>query len=188
MTASIPADLPDQQGKNTGSPQASEPVFLLVGQLRSAHGVHGEITMEVLTDFPERLRHNRTVYAGDDHKPLKIEKTRGKDKLMIISFQEITDRDEVLAYRNELLYIRIEELPDLPEGDYYYHQMIGLKVVDEAGQSIGILTEILETGANDVFVVKPETGPEVLLPAIESVILNVNLENQEITVRPQIWD
>ena len=188
MTALTPADSPDQQGKNTGSPQASEPVFLLVGQLRSAHGVHGEITMEVLTDFPERLRPNRTVYAGDLHKPLRIERTRWKDKLMIVSFQGITDRDAVLAYRNQLLYIRTEEIPELPDGDYYYHQLIGLKVVDEAGQSVGILTEILETGANDVFVVKPETGPEVLLPAIEAVILTVNLEKQEITVKPQIWD
>ena len=188
MTASLPADSPDQQGKNTGSPLASEPVFLLVGQLRSAHGVKGEINMEVLTDFPERLRPNRTVYAGDNHQPLRIDRTRWKDKLLIISFQGINGRDEVSAFRNQLLYIRTEEIPELPDGDYYYHQMIGLKVVDEAGQSVGILTEILETGANDVFVVIPEVGPEVLLPAIEAVILGVNLEKQEITVRPPVWD
>lgn len=107
---------------------------------------------------------------------------------MIISFQGINGRDEVSAFRNQLLYIRTEEIPELPDGDYYYHQMIGLKVVDEAGQSVGILTEILETGANDVFVVIPEVGPEVLLPAIEAVILGVNLEKQEITVRPPVWD
>jgi 16S rRNA processing protein RimM len=187
MTDSRPAETPDQQGKNTGSPQASEPVFLLVGRLRSAHGVKGEITMEVITDFPERLRPDRTVYVGDDYKPLRIDQTRWKDKLLIISFHGISDRDAISVYRTQPIYIKTEEMPDLPEGDYYHHQLIGLQVVDESGSSLGTMAEILETGANDVFVVKPELGPELLLPVIESVILNVNLEKGEITVRPQVW-
>jgi len=150
--------------------------------------VRGEITMEVLTDFPERLRPNRTVYIGEQHEPRRIAHTRAKDQLMIVAFQGIADRDAVSVYRNQPLYVRTEDLPQLPDGDYYYHQLIGLKVIDEAGKYVGTLSEILETGANDVFVVKPEEGPEVLLPAIETVILSVDLDKQAITVRPQIWD
>ncbi len=144
--------------------------------------------MEVYTDYPERLRPNRTVYLGEEHRPLRIVHARWKDKLLLLAFQGIDDRDEALNLRNQMLYVRAEESPELPSGDYYHHQLIGLRVIDESNQPVGVLTEILETGANDVFVVEPGSGPAVLLPVIESVVLEVNLEKGEITVRPQLWD
>ena len=188
MTAPDPAVPPDQQGKNTGSPKASEPVFLLVGRFRGAHGVKGEITMEVLTDFPQRLRPNRTVYVGEDHRPLRIHATRWKDHWLLVSFEGIGDRNEAALLRNQPVYVRAEESPPLADGEYYYHQLIGLNVIEESGNRIGVLSEILETGANDVFVVKPEHEPEILLPVIESVILKVDLDAGQIIVKPQTWD
>lgn len=188
MTDPRPAVLPDQQGVNTDPPKACGPVFLLAGKMRTAHGVKGEIAMEVITDYPERLRVNRTVYLGDQYRPLRISHVRWKNQLLLLAFQGIEDRDEALKLRNQLLYVRAEESPDLPEGDYYHHQLIGLRVMDESSQPVGVLTEIIETGANDVFVVTPESGPAVLLPVIESVVLSVNLEKGEIIVKPQLWD
>jgi len=188
MTTPRPAVSPDQQGKNTGSPKASEPVFLLVGRLRSAHGLKGEIAMEVLTDFPQRLCANRIVYVGENRQPLLILRSRWKAQLLLIAFQEIEDRNEASLLCNQPVFVRAEELPPLDDGEYYHHQLIGLKVVEESGKLMGVLSEILETGANDVFVVKPDNTPEILLPVIESVIVNVNLEAGEIIVKPQIWD
>jgi len=83
--------------------------------------------------------------------------------------------------------VKAADLPRLPEGQYYHHQLLGLSVVDETGQVLGELAEILETGANDVYLVKTPLGKELLLPAIEDVILGVPLERKEMSVRPPDW-
>lgn len=165
-----------------------EPVFLVVGRLRKAHGVQGEITMEVITDFPERLRPRREVYIGDDHRPVRIKKVRQKPPYLLLSFEGFTDCDQVNLMRNELVYVHTGDLPSLPEGQYYHHQLLGLAVVDEAGTPLGNLGEILETGANDVYVVRSEGKEDLLLPAIGSVIIQVDLEQGKIIVHPPEWE
>lgn len=78
-------------------------------------------------------------------------------------------------------------LPPLPEGEYYHFQLIGLTVLDENGTKIGVLNEVLTTGANDVYLVVDEEGKEILFPAIQSVIIQTDLEHQQMIVRPQEW-
>jgi 16S rRNA processing protein RimM len=165
-----------------------EPVFLVVGRLRKAHGVRGEISMEVLTDFPERLSTRKSVYVGDDHLPLQVTRMRWKDRLMLFSFAGYNDCDQVNLLRNELVYVRRDELPPLPEGKYYHYQLLGLAVRDETGNQLGNLEEILETGANDVYVVRAEGKEDLLLPAIGDVILQVDLEVGVLVVRPPEWE
>ncbi len=159
----VPKD--PQQG--TGSPEPGEPVFVVVGKLRRAHGVKGEMLMDVTTDFPERLRPKSTVYVGEQHEPLVIETIRWQNRAILIAFVGFNDCDVVARLRNQYVYRKVSELPRLPEGEYYYHELIDLRVVDEQGQELGILTEILETGANDVYVVKDADGKEILLPVVE---------------------
>lgn len=173
--------------ESTGSSQPGEPVFLVVGKLRRPHGVNGEILMDVETDFPERLRRGKTIYVGEEHMPLKIKTIRPQNQARLLSFAEYTDCDQVGVLRNNLVYVKAADLPRLPEGEYYYHQLLNLRVVDEQGQELGVLTEILETGANDVYVVTSPDGLELLFPAIEDVLLGVDLEKRQITVRPQEW-
>ncbi len=132
--------------------------------------------MEILTDFPERLHAGQTVYIGSEHKPLRLVSLRGQDQALLVSFEGITDRDVVGALRNEIVYIDGKRLPRLPEGEYYHHQLVGLRVVDENDTFIGMLEEILETGANDVYVVRGDAGRETLIPAIEPVILAVDID------------
>jgi 16S rRNA processing protein RimM len=177
-----------QQNQDTGSPLPGEPVFLEVGRFRHAHGVKGEITMDVLTDFPERLLKGSEVFAGEKHLPLRISSIRWKDTLLLLSFDGYADCDQVNELRNLTLYVRAANLPVLPEGHYYFHQLRGLKVLNDAGELLGILDEILETGANDVYVVHSAAGEEILLPAIEAVVLNVNLEKGEMVVHPPQWE
>jgi 16S rRNA processing protein RimM len=172
----------------SGSPSSSEPVFLVVGRLVRAHGVNGEIRMEVKTDFPERLRKGRTVYLGEEHWPVKLAGVRAADQALLIRLEGITDREQAALLRGKEVAVQAESLPKLPEGQYYHHQLIGIQVVDESGQELGVLDQILETGANDVYVIKPQEGPELLLPAIADVIQSVDIENRRMTVRPQTWD
>jgi 16S rRNA processing protein RimM len=173
--------------ESTGSSQPGEPVFLVVGKLRRPHGLNGEIIMDVETDFPERLRRGKTVYVGEEHRPLKIKTIRPQNHARLLSFEEFKDSDQVGVLRNFLVYVKAADLPRLPEGEYYYHQLLNLRVVDEGDQELGVLTDILETGANDVYVVMAPDGSELLFPAIEDVLLDVDLEKREIKVRPQEW-
>ena len=78
-------------------------------------------------------------------------------------------------FRNQWVYVKAADVPPLPEGQYYKYELIGLDVVDDQGNALGKLNEILETGANDVYVVKNESGKEILLPAIPPVILDVDM-------------
>lgn len=183
----VPSD-PTGRDPNTGSPPPGEPVFLAVGKLRRPHGIHGEILMDVLTDFPERLMAEKTVYLGDEHRPLRITYLRSQDRAILISFEGYEDSDQAGTLRNQIVYVRSDALPDLPAGEYYHHQLLGLKVIGEDGTDLGFLSEILETGANDVYLVVSPEGQETLLPAIESVILGVDLETRMMRVRLQEWD
>jgi 16S rRNA processing protein RimM len=179
-------DQPDDN-RETGSPRSGEPVFLAVGRLRRAHGMDGEILMDIMTDFPERLRARKTVYVGDDHRPMKISHVRRQHTAMLITFEGVDDSEAVGAFRNQLVFVIADTLPDLPEGEYYHHQLLGMAVVDENGEPVGFLSEILETGANDVYLVISPEGKETLLPAIEAVVLEVNLERREMRVRLPEW-
>ena len=178
----------NKQKKQAGSPQSGEPVYLAVGRLRRAHGVKGEILMEVLTDFPERLQAGGKVYVGPEHELRNFTTVRSSGNLLLVAFEGIDTPESSRSMRNQLVYIRSDQLPPLPEGEYYYSQLLGLSVLNEDGEALGILEEILETGANDVYLVRLKEGGELLLPAIDPVIRSVDLERKEIHVRAPEWD
>lgn len=165
-----------------GSPAAGEPVFLVIGKVRRPHGVTGDVLVEVYTDFPERLQVKTKVFAGQDRIPLTIRRQRFHNDGVLLAFDGFTTPEQVGRFRNQMLYIQTENAAKLSEGTYYYHELIGLSVVDEAGTSLGKIMEIIQTGANDVYVVKNDDGHEILLPAIAEVILNVDLELKSVKV------
>jgi len=186
MTGKNPATTPNES--STGSPKPGEPVFVALGFLRRTHGIRGELIMDVLTDFPERLRPNRPVYLGEEHIPHRLGTVRMANKVMLVSIKGYENPEEAARFRNCHVYVRVDQLPRLPEDSYYYHELIGIHVVDEQGKGLGVLESIIETGANDVYVVRAGDGSEVLLPAIADVVLTVDLERAEMVVRPQQWD
>lgn len=159
-----------------GSPSGGEPVYLAVGVLRRPHGVHGDLLMEVHTDFPERLRPGTRVFVGDEHARLTIARARGHNQGLLLGFRGVDTPEAAGRYRNTVVSVVAGDRPALPEGRYYHHQLIGLRVEADTGETLGLLTEIMVTGANDVYVVTDEAGRELLLPAIEPVILGVDLD------------
>lgn len=171
----------------TGSPQG-EPVYLAVGKLRRPHGVRGELTMDVQTDFPERLHAGKRIFVGEEHQPYRIQNVRSTHQGLIVHLSGLENPEDAGQLRNQMVYVSVKDLPALPQGEYYFHQIIGLPVVDETGQELGLLAEILETGANDVYIVRNVSGEELLLPDRPEVILEVNLEAKQIRVRPPEWD
>lgn len=171
--------------QESGSSDTDEPVYLLVGKLHKPHGVRGEMRMSVWTDFPERLEPGKTVYLGGDYLPQVIASTRWHNELLLIAFQNITDRDEVGVFRNVEVFVDADDLPDLEEGEIYLHELIGMIVYLEGeDEAVGELTGVMETGANDVYIITKEDGSEILIPAIDDVILSIDVEENEIEIRP----
>lgn len=161
--------------KLPGSP-VGEPEYLVIGFLRRPFGVSGEILMDLHTDFPQRFRTGRKIYVGDEYKPMTLASVRPHGENMLVRLRGVNTPEVAGQFRNTWIFIKTKDAPPLPEGKYYQYQLLGLKVVDETDHPLGTLTEILATGANDVYVVKDEAGKEILLPAIPSVILDVQPE------------
>jgi 16S rRNA processing protein RimM len=160
--------------KETSGSPSGEPVYLTVGFLRRPHGVQGEIVMDLHTDFPERLKRGRHMFVSEEHKPVTIQSVREHQKGVLIKFNGIDTPEAAGQFRNQWVYVKARDLPPLPEGQIYQHELIGFKVLDDRENLLGELVEIIETGANDVYVVRDETGRELLLPAIPSVILDLD--------------
>jgi 16S rRNA processing protein RimM len=166
-----------------GSPSGGEPVFIAVGKLRHAHGVHGEILMEVYTDFPDRLQPGVILYLGEEAMQLRLIKCRQHGKGLLMTFEGFSSPEEIGQFRNQIVYVTSIDRPPLADGEYYHHQLIGLCVITHDGKTLGFVTEILETGASDILVVHPESGPDILIPVVDSFIHEINLDRCEITVQ-----
>lgn len=178
-----------QTGLNNdaGSPSQSGPAFLVLGKLRRAHGVMGEIPLEVYSEMVTRIVPGSMLHIGKKRVPLTIEATRWKNDLLLLKFRGISDRTEVSALTNDLVYISTADLPELEDGEYYSYELIGLKVYEEEGQYLGVLMEILETGANDVYVVRNDANEETLIPATEHTILEVDFDREKMIVTRLEW-
>jgi 16S rRNA processing protein RimM len=165
-----------------GSPIPGEPALLAVGKLRRPHGVRGEILMEVYTDFPERLKPGSVLYLGEAAGSLTLVKFRQHHQGLLLTFQGYTTPEAVGELRNQILFVHRDDRPPLEDGEYYHHQLIGLDAISDEGVQVGVVSEILETGASDVLVVRPDRGPEVLIPVNDTFVLNIDLESRTISV------
>lgn len=178
--------MPQKKNPNAGSRSSSEPAFLLVGKFRRPHGVRGEIPLELFSELLELLAPDQTVYVGNRHHPLIVQDSRWKQDLLLLKFYDLDDRTAVEALTNELVYVKTSELPPLDEGEYYYHQLIGLDVYEEEVY-LGVLREILQTGANDVFLVTDEAGNETLIPDTDEAILEIDVDAGRMRVAKMKW-
>lgn len=171
-----------QEADLAGSPDQGEPVFLAVGKLRRPHGVRGEILMDLLTDFPERLKPGAELYIGREKLRLQLLDSRSHQGGLLVRFAGYTDREQIGEFRNQIVFVNAEDSPALPEGEYYHHQLVGLQVIDQTAGVLGELVEILETGANDVLIVRSASGKDILLPATDEVIQSIDLGAGELRV------
>jgi 16S rRNA processing protein RimM len=172
------------QDQNSGSVDNHEPEFLAVGKFRRPHGVRGEIVMSVWTDFPDRLAPGMKILVGEKYLPVHIRSVRWHRDDLLIALEEYDSREEVGNLRNLIVSVPAGDLPELDDGEIYLHEILGMTVINiESGEVLGQILEIIETGANDVYIVRHATGSELLLPAIEDVILQIDLEKQEIQVK-----
>ena len=137
-----------------------------------------------MTDSPERFGLLETIYLGDELAPHQIEsyELRKGGRQVVLRLRGCENRDQAERLRGKMLQIPIEDALPLEDGLYYVHQVLGLAVEAEDGEFLGILSEVLFTGGNDVYVVK-QGGSELLIPVLEDVIQDVDLPNRKMIVR-----
>jgi 16S rRNA processing protein RimM len=150
-----------------------------VGRVRGPRGVRGELNVDSLTDFEERFVPGATLWASGT--AYTVRRSRAAGNTLLLELAGIDSREAAEVLRNQLLEIPEESLTHLPEGQYYRFQIVGLAVFDRAGHPLGHVEQIIETGANDVYIVRDQTG-ELLLPAIDAVVLKIDLEARRMTV------
>lgn len=153
--------------------------YVSAGTITSTHGIRGEVKVYPTVDDPDRFSSFGKVLLsnGKTEVEAEIEKVKYFKNLVIVKFRGIDDINDVMKYRRWNILVTREDAADLQEGQYFEVDIIGLKVVTDDDREIGKITEILHTGANDVYTVKGESGKEILIPAIQQCILDVDLEN-----------
>lgn len=149
-----------------------------VGVITSPHGVRGEVKVFPTTDDVKRFKRLKEVIldTGKEKVPLEIEGVKFFKQFVILKFKGLDTPEEVAKYRQKSLYVTRENAVRLGKDEYFIADLMGLKVYDEADAEIGVLREVLETGANDVYVIDLNDGRELLLPAIKECVLHVDVE------------
>jgi len=160
------------------------PAFLIVARIVAPFGVRGEVKADILTDFPDRLANRDTVYLGrEDETPRSyaIRGVRFHQKQALLTLAGVEDRTCAESLRGLFVQIPTADTPPLPDGAYYYHQIIGLTVYDSSGVCYGTVTSIMTTASNDVYVVDGERG-RLYVPAMPDFVRQVDLDNGRLIV------
>ena len=154
---------------------------IVIGRVGAAHGIHGDLRVIPLTDFPERFTALREVMVGDELLHVAHIKPQGKNFLM--RFREYAVREEAQRLTGRLLTVAREEAAPLDEGEYYVFDIVGLTVYDEEDNELGSVENVLRTGSNDVYAVRSEDGRELLIPALRAVVQSIDVPGGRMTVR-----
>ncbi len=158
--------------------------LLQVGAVTSTHGLRGEVKVYPTTDEPSRFKKLKEVIAdaGGRQVTLKITQTRFFKQMVIIRFAGIDTIEEAEKYKGAKLYVDREHALSLAEDEYFYADLEGLTVRTEEGELLGVIRDILQTGANDVYIIRQENKKDLLIPAIKDCIRQVDLEHGTMTV------
>jgi 16S rRNA processing protein RimM len=158
--------------------------LITIGKITAPHGVKGDVRVMPLTDFPERFRELKKVLL-EDGTSLPIAEVKYHNQLILLKFMGLNNKNDVEPLRGKLLMVERKDAVPLPEGHYYIFDIIGLDTVTETGQYLGKVTEVLHTGSNDVYVVENAGEKPQLIPALKTVVLNIDVKSKKMLVKLQ---
>lgn len=158
--------------------------MLQVGVITSTHGVRGEVKVFPTTDDPMRFKKLKKVIldAGKETLPLEIQSVKFFKQFVILKFKGIDNINDIEKYRKCPLLVAREDAVELDDDEYFIADMIGMEVVTEDGKVFGTLKDVMETGANDVYVIESTQYGEVLVPAIKECILDVDIKERKMKI------
>lgn len=158
--------------------------LLQVGVITSTHGIRGEVKAFPTTDDPKRFKKLKQVIldTGKEKRDLEVESVKFFKQFVILKFKGIDNINEVERYKRCPLLVTRDHAVPLQEDEYFIADMIGMQVVTEDGAVFGTLKDVIETGANDVYIIESSEHGEVLVPAIKECILDINIEEQKMQI------
>lgn len=158
--------------------------LLQVGIITTTHGVRGEVKVFPTTDDPARFKKLKNVLldTGKEKLSLEIAGVKFFKNMVILKFKGIDNINDVEKYRKCALYVTRENAVALEENEYFIADLIDMEVVTDEEERLGTLVDVMQTGANDVYVVKTESGEEILIPAIRDCIRSVDVENGQMCI------
>jgi len=155
--------------------------MIAVARITTPHGVRGEVKLQPLTDFPHRFEETEFLLLADGTR-LVLESARLQMDTVLAKFRGMDTPEIWIPFRHKELYVTEDALMPLPEGQYYIHQLVGIEVVDENGAALGKVSDVLQTGSNDVYVVQTPESNELLLPAIDTVVKRIDMAKRLMVV------
>jgi 16S rRNA processing protein RimM len=153
-----------------------------VGRITRAHGVRGEVAVLVISEVSDRFAEGATVWL-EDGRSLTVSSSRPHGDRLLVRFREVADRAQAQALQRALLVVPESASPTLPEGSWWDHQIEGCAIETDSGRTLGIVREVIHTGANEVWSAIDEGGNETLVPVLEDVLVSVDVEAKRIVVR-----
>ena len=168
-----------------------ERVLLMVGRVIRSHGIRGELKVLPESDNPERLLDLPQVFIGEQESATtafpvaaaRFQQTK-KGLAVLMTLEGISTRDDADALRKQVVYALQNDLPPLESGEYFLHEIIGSKVETDSGKEVGELKEIMELPAHDIYIVKRQGLPDVMIPAVPEFIEKVDVDEKLIVIRP----
>jgi 16S rRNA processing protein RimM len=164
-------------------PQTGAPGYLEIGRVVAVRGLGGEMRVDLVDPDGAQFLRADEVYLGGERLCLKVRQARLFKGQGLLKVEGVDDRDAAEHWRDATVYVTADNVASLDEGEYYYRQVLGLSVVTEEGEQLGQVTDVIATGANDVYVVRDPNDEEILLPAIKDVVLKIDLDQGTMTVR-----
>lgn len=152
-----------------------------IGKIVNTVGLKGEVKVYNYSDSIEIYETIESIYVED--RLTVIENVRAQNNMVILKLEGADDRNAAEALRGKELYITEDDLPELPEGQYYVRDLIGMSVTEEDGNLLGHVTDVLQNTAQDIFEVESENGKKLLIPKVDQFVLDIDAEKREITVR-----
>lgn len=160
--------------------------YLEVGKIVNTHGVRGEIKVVPLTDDPKRFNKLKFAFIADEvtenMQKYSFESVKYQKNFVILKLKDIDNANEAEKFRNKFIIINREDAVKLPEGSYFVCDLINSEVFDENNNRLGVLVDVLQTGSNDVYVVRDEKKKELLIPALKSVVKEISITDKKIIV------
>ena len=153
-----------------------------VGRITRAHGVQGELAVLVISEVPGRFADGETVWL-EDGRTLTVESSRPHKDRLLVRFREVQSREQAESLQRALLVVPESLSPELPEGSWWDHRIVGCALETDTGRALGTVRDVIHTGANDVWSAVGEDGTETLVPVLRDVILEVDMDAKRIVVR-----
>jgi 16S rRNA processing protein RimM len=159
--------------------------YIQIGKIINTHGIKGEVKVYPLTYDINRFSNLKKAYLGQNKIKVEVEKVKYHKDLVIIKFKEFNNINEILLYKDKFIYIEKEDIISLPKNHFFIFDIVDCQVFNMAGDKIGVVTEVIQSASNDVYVIRNyEKNKEYMIPAIKEFFVNIDIDNKKIVINP----